>query len=244
MGTNYIYKVAGDAAALVLSDSEFNLDAQRIVGHQPGIARPDFANKMAKQSSFIAEVVAKFIVDYASVNVQDDQAATLVVANFVSAIAAVSPGESAGFIKPFGAATPPSGYLECNGASLLRASYADLFSAIGFAWGAADGTHFNIPDLRGRFPRGWDHGIGRDPDRASRTVCNAGGAVGDNVGSVQTDQFKLHTHGFGSGIGTATEHGNNTPKAGEWIDGTYYVMNAGGNETRPINANVMYCIKY
>jgi len=244
MGTNYIYKVAGDAAALVLTDSEFNLDAQRIVGHQPGIARPDFANKMAKQSSFIAEVVAKFIADYASVNVQDDQAATLVVANFVSAIAAVSPGESAGFIKPFGGTTPPSGFLECNGASLLRTSYADLFAAIGFAWGAADGTHFNLPDFRGRFLRGWDHGVSRDPDKATRTASNLGGVTGDNVGSVQAEAFKAHTHTIdyntlGEGTGPIPIRSLAGVLTGYQLSGL-----TGGNETRPINVYVMYCIKY
>jgi hypothetical protein len=86
MGTNYIFKFAGDGAALVLDDADYLSDAQRIIGHQPGIARANFANKAAKQSSFIAEAVAKFIVDYANVDVQDDQPASLVVTNFVSAL--------------------------------------------------------------------------------------------------------------------------------------------------------------
>jgi len=244
MGTNYIYKVAGDVAALVLSDSEFNLDAQRIVGHQPGIARPDFANKMAKQSSFIAEAVAQFIATYGSVDVQDDQATALVVANLITAINTVSPGESIGFIKPFGGATPPSGYLECNGASLLRTSYADLFAAIGFAWGAADGTHFNLPDLRGRFLRGWDHGASRDPDKASRTVCNLGGNTGDNVGSVQTGQVGPHAHPLQMNLVVGTEVGGHSVREGngeQWREDSELST---GLETRPINANVMYCIKY
>ena len=29
-----------------------------------------------------------------------------------------------------------------------------LFTAIGTAYGTADGTHFNVPDFRGIFPRG------------------------------------------------------------------------------------------
>ncbi len=46
-------------------------------------------------------------------------------------------------------ASVPSNWLFCDGASLLRAgTYADLFSAIGTTWGAADGTHFSIPDTR------------------------------------------------------------------------------------------------
>lgn len=52
-------------------------------------------------------------------------------------------------------ATVPTGTLFCNGASLLRAgAFAALFAKIGTIWGAADGTHFNIPDSRGRFPAG------------------------------------------------------------------------------------------
>lgn len=46
----------------------------------------------------------------------------------------------------------PTGYLLCNGASLLRAgTYAGLFGAIDVIFGSADGTHFTLPDLRDRF---------------------------------------------------------------------------------------------
>lgn len=57
-----------------------------------------------------------------------------------------------GEIIPFaGASSPqPSLWLMCNGQSLLRADYPDLFAVIGTAYGSADITHFNIPDLRGR----------------------------------------------------------------------------------------------
>jgi len=242
MGTNYIYKVAGDVAALVLDDAEFNVDVQRTIGHQPGIARADFANKMAKQSSFIAEAVAQFIATYGSVDVQDDQATALVVANFVTAINAVAV-DKVGFIKPFGGITPPDGFFECNGASLLRTSYADLFAEIGFAWGAVDGTHFNLPDLRGRFLRGWDHGASRDPDKATRTACNLGGNTGDNVGSVQAAAFEAHRHAssardYVSALNYFESAGSTCADDGSQTGST------GGNETRPINANVMYCIKY
>lgn len=49
-----------------------------------------------------------------------------------------------------GASSPnPSIWLVCNGASLLRADYPDLFAVIGTAYGASDVSHFNLPDLRG-----------------------------------------------------------------------------------------------
>ena len=55
-----------------------------------------------------------------------------------------------GVVYPFAGpiANIPAGYLLCNGASLLRSSYAALFAAIGTIYGAADGTHFNLPDYR------------------------------------------------------------------------------------------------
>ena len=61
-----------------------------------------------------------------------------------------------GVVYPFAGpiANIPAGYLLCNGASLLRASYPALFSAIGTIYGAADGSHFNLPDYRDRMI-GW-----------------------------------------------------------------------------------------
>lgn len=46
----------------------------------------------------------------------------------------------------------PRNWLPCDGRSLVRADFARLFDALGTAYGAADGTHFNIPDLRDAVP--------------------------------------------------------------------------------------------
>lgn len=59
-----------------------------------------------------------------------------------------------GSLLPYAGPTAPDGWLLCNGASLLRASYPDLFDIIGTAYGSADGTHFTLPDMRGRMPFG------------------------------------------------------------------------------------------
>lgn len=56
-------------------------------------------------------------------------------------------------------ATAPAGWLMCDGNSYLRASYPALFAEIGTIYGAADGTHFSVPDLRGRFPIGVSAGL-------------------------------------------------------------------------------------
>jgi microcystin-dependent protein len=150
-----------------------------------------------------------------------------------------------GTVVAYGGATPPAGWLLCNGAAVSRTQYAALFAAIGIAHGSGNGTTtFNVPDYRGRFLRGVDGGTGRDPDRAGRTAMNPGGQTGDNVGSVQTDQFRSHSHTYTWRAGTHTRYGDPT---GEqfWYDyGTNSTDPAGGNETRPVNAAVNWIIKY
>jgi microcystin-dependent protein len=57
-----------------------------------------------------------------------------------------------GEVFSFAGSTPPDDSLLCDGASYLRADYPLLFDAIGTLWGSADGDHFNVPDLIGKFP--------------------------------------------------------------------------------------------
>lgn len=160
-----------------------------------------------------------------------------------SQISGLESGMPTGAVIAVASSTVPSGFLECNGAAISRTTYAALFSAIGVAHGYGNNsTTFNLPDYRGRFLRGWDHAIARDPDRASRTAMNTGGATGDSVGSVQEDAFKSHTHAVSLGSGTtggATGHPTSTSN-----NSISALPSTGGDETRPINANVMYCIKY
>lgn len=62
-----------------------------------------------------------------------------------------------GAIVQYGAATAPANWALCDGSSQLRAdaNYAALYAIIGTTYGFADGTHFNLPDLRGRIPVGF-----------------------------------------------------------------------------------------
>lgn len=125
----------------------------------------------------------------------------------------------------------PTGYLECNGAKVSRATYATLFSAIGLIYGPGDGaTTFNLPDLRGEFLRGADKGRGVDSGRV--------------LGSKQSDELKEHVHPVETyavdSIGSAVMNGGKG--SGPYvIDGT---RPAGGNETRPRNIAMVACIKY
>lgn len=60
-----------------------------------------------------------------------------------------------GLIYMFGGSVAPSGFLMCDGSSVSRVTYSDLFDTIGTTYGSGDGsTTFNIPDLTGRIPIG------------------------------------------------------------------------------------------
>jgi microcystin-dependent protein len=81
----------------------------------------------------------------------------------------------------FCATTPPEGYLLCDGSEVSRARYANLFRAIGTIYGSGDGgTTFNLPNLVGRFCRGWGPVSPLDPTR--------------QFGSYQEDEVKKHSH--------------------------------------------------
>jgi microcystin-dependent protein len=65
----------------------------------------------------------------------------------------------AGMIVPFAGDALPNGWHWCHGGELNRTTYQRLFQAIGVAYGPGDSaTTFNLPDLRGRFPRGRNDG--------------------------------------------------------------------------------------
>lgn len=147
-----------------------------------------------------------------------------------------------------GSSTPSSGgWLLCDGSEISRTTYADLFAVIGVEYGTpSTSTAFLIPDYRGRFLRGVDHGAARDPDRASRTAMNVGGNTGDTVGSVQVEQLKNHQNTIAVEFGGSNNA--NTKIAATAGDGTGGTLNTnssgGGNETRPLNAYVNYIIKF
>jgi microcystin-dependent protein len=83
-----------------------------------------------------------------------------------------------------------AGWLPCDGTAYSQETYPELFGVIGYAHGGSGG-HFNVPDLTDRFVRGTNGDANIDPDRDARTAAAAGGATGNNVGSVQGSATSL-----------------------------------------------------
>ncbi len=164
----------------------------------------------------------------------------------ISSVSTAFNGVPPGSVLPYFGTSAPTGWLLCDGSAISRTTYSSLFSIIGVSSGNGDGvTTFNLPDLRGRFLRGVDNGAGNDPDVAGRTASNAGGNIGDNVGSLQGDELKSHTHGYqhyrdgGRNNNYATPDGDDTGNMYDYITSPF-----GGNETRPKNISVNFIIKY
>ncbi|PBR71447.1 phage tail protein, partial [Escherichia coli] len=57
---------------------------------------------------------------------------------------------------PWPSATPPTGWLKCNGAAFSAEEYPELAKVY---------PTNKLPDLRGEFIRGWDDGRGVDAGR-------------------------------------------------------------------------------
>lgn len=93
----------------------------------------------------------------------------------------------AGMVSQFAGASAPTGWLLCDGTAVSRATYASLFSAIGTAYGAGDGsTTFNLPNLKGRVSVGLD---------GAQTEFDALGETGGSkTHTLTAAEMPSHTH--------------------------------------------------
>lgn len=137
--------------------------------------------------------------------------------------------------------TPPSGWLALNGASFDKTQYPGL---------AAVYTSGVLPDMRGKFVRGWDNGAGIDPNDGQTAPGNARALL-----STQTDALQNITGTFANGtrgIVSGTSGAFSNPASMGWIkfsdwggvgsspkyDGAYFdasLVARTSTETRPTN---------
>lgn len=126
-------------------------------------------------------------------------AAGAVTANEIAS-GAVPDSTASGTIVPWGGASPPTGWLECDGSAVSRTTYADLFTAIGTTYGAGDGSStFNLPDMRGRTAVGKDNMGGSAANRITSAVTVDGTTLGQTGGSqshtLTQAEMPSHRHG-------------------------------------------------
>ena len=104
---------------------------------------------------------------------------------------------------PWPSATPPTGWLKCNGAAFSAEEYPELAKAY---------PTNKLPDLRGEFIRGWDDGRGVDTGRGLVTW---------------QDWAQMNIHGSLSGVailvngqGTGAIKINTSSNSSKWSTGT------------------------
>jgi microcystin-dependent protein len=110
-----------------------------------------------------------------------------------------------GSVTMFAGATPPTGWLVCDGRSLATTgTYAALFAVCGYAFGGS-GANFNLPSLTGRFPVGASTGD---------TLGTTGGEVTHTLTAAEMPAHAhpiidlTHSHGVNQ---TAHAHGVTDP---------------------------------
>ena len=172
-----------------------------------------------------------------------------ITAGKVQASFAQTLGVPAGIILSFGGTSAPTGFLSCDGAAVSRSTYSTLYTAIGTTWGSGDGSStFNVPDLRAMFLRGTGtHGTA---NMAKGTDFEA-----PAVGTIENDQMQDHKHQTIMSPGLAAQTYGSYDIGNNAYNTTYNFNTTApleinsqgtprtGDETRPVNAAVLYVIK-
>ena len=181
-------------------------------------------------------------------------------------------GVPSGSVFCMAVATVPSGYFECNGQAVSRTTYAALFAIIGTTYGSTNSSNFKVPDLRGEFVRGFDHGRGVDSGRSINDPQGAQNASHNHsislsgttstkslTGGIRKISEGFNANGSASGVFTKTQDGTNSitesastsPVGGVDFDGSHnHTFSASGTsgsqggEARPRNVAMMYIIKF
>ena len=113
-----------------------------------------------------------------------------------------------GTIQAFAFNKIPPGWIVCDGRKLLKDEYHELFDAIGYTFSNDGYQTFCIPDLRGRFIRGWDKDQVLEMSKRE-------------FGSYQDDAIQSHRHNLDTSkisISTGGEHSHYTRAKKKSVD--------------------------
>jgi phage-related tail fiber protein len=161
----------------------------------------------------------------------------------------ISSSSLVGLVSFFASSTPPTGWLVCNGSTVSRTTYANLFTAIGTTYGAGNGTTtFTLPDLRGEFIRGFDGGRGIDTGRtfasaqshAMQRLTGKTGYVQRDYGSGRAGASGVFETEFSSG---STDGGSGSDAVVRFDFDSSRQSNT-ATETRPRNIALLPCVKF
>jgi len=135
-------------------------------------------------------------------------------------------------------ASIPDRFIECDGASLLRAgAFADLFDIIGVQFGSVDGTHFNAPDMDEKFGRG------------SANANDSGATGGADSVTLTGPQSGIasHTHSYTSPLSVPFGSGGATSTTGQTVNTTGSAgptSASSSHENRPNFVEGIYIIRF
>ena len=142
------------------------------------------------------------------------------------------------------------GFLELDGSVKSIAAYPDLAAFLGTAFNKGDEGvgNFRLPESRGEFLRGWDHGRGVDAGRAIGSAQIGSYIPGDN--NLADEVLYVHNSADKDGLGwdvftgttaAATVRYTATQSGSTSIPIVPFTTHGGA--ARPRNLAVMWCIK-
>jgi len=104
---------------------------------------------------------------------------------------------SPGLMSLYAGSTAPAGWLLCNGASVVVATYQDLFNKIGYTYGGSE-ANFNLPNLVGKTVFGLDNMGSSAAGRVTTGTPTVLGATAGSEGhslSIAETPLVAHDHG-------------------------------------------------
>jgi microcystin-dependent protein len=166
-------------------------------------------------------------------------------------------GVPPGTVIAFAGHNPPIGYLSCDGRELNSSEYPDLFKVIGTTYGG-NGSRFRLPDFRGMFLRGIGEKANDLGKKQEDTVRNHRHFLFSSYRIAPTFEKPIVDKKNRS-VSFSMEgkrDGNNVDMDEKYtmsfVDDDYDAecgrsslpIDNKGEENRPVNYSVNYCIKY